>query len=64
VAYARQATQILEVLADDRPRDITLAYAALQKRKRMTRAANEKLKSFDAGLLKRLRPLLKPSATP
>jgi hypothetical protein len=64
VAYARQATQILEVLADDRPRDITLAYAALQKRKRMTRAANEKLKSFDAGLLKQLRPLLKPSATP
>jgi hypothetical protein len=57
----RQATQILEVLADDRPRDITLAYAALQKRKRMTRAANEKLKSFDAELLRRLRPLLKPS---
>jgi hypothetical protein len=57
----RQATQILEVLADDRPRDITTAFAALQKRKRMTRAANEKLKSFDPELLKRLRPLLKPS---
>jgi hypothetical protein len=57
----RQAMQILEVLADDRPRDITLAYAALQKRKRMTRAANQKLKSFDAGFLKRLRPLLKLS---
>jgi hypothetical protein len=57
----RQAAQILEVLADDRPRDITSAYAALQKRKRMTRAANEKLKSFDPELLKRLRPLLKPS---
>lgn len=57
----RQAAQILEVLAADRPRDITTAYAALQKRKRMTRAANEKLKSFDADLLKRLRPLLKLS---
>jgi hypothetical protein len=57
----RQAAHILEVLADDRPRDITTAFAALQKRKRMTRAANEKLKSFDAELLKRLRPLLKLS---
>jgi hypothetical protein len=57
----RQAAQILEVLEDDRPRDITVAYAALQKRKRMTRAANEKLRSFDPELLKRLRPLLKLS---
>jgi hypothetical protein len=57
----RQAAQILEVLADDRPRDITAAYIALQKRRRMTRAAHEKLKSFDPELLKRLRPLLTPS---
>jgi len=57
----RQAEGILEVLADDRPHDITTAFAALQKRKRMTRAANEKLKSFDPEVLKRLRPLLKPA---
>jgi hypothetical protein len=57
----RQAMQILEVLADDRPRDITAAYTALQKRKRMTRAANEKIKSFEPDLMKRLKPLLKPS---
>jgi hypothetical protein len=57
----RQAAQILDVLAGDRPRDITAAYIALQKRRRMTRAANDKLKSFDPALLKRLKPLLTPS---
>ena len=54
----RQAAQILEVLIDDRPDDITAAYKVLSRRPRMLRRVRAKLKSLEPALMSRLTPLL------
>jgi hypothetical protein len=54
----RQAAQMLEVLADDRPHDITAAHKALARRPRMFRSVEARLKTLDPALVARLAPLL------
>jgi hypothetical protein len=54
----RQAAQILDVLAEDRPDDITAAYKALAHRPRMLRSVRARLSSLDPLLVSRLAPLL------
>jgi hypothetical protein len=54
----RQGAQILEVLAGDRPEDITAAYEALAHRPRMLRSVRARLQSLDPTLLSRLTKLL------
>lgn len=57
----RQAAQILEVLLDDRPNDITAAYKVLVRRPRMLRRVHAKLTALDRTLVSRLEPLLPKS---
>ncbi|MDP9360839.1 MAG: GSU2403 family nucleotidyltransferase fold protein [Acidobacteriota bacterium] len=54
----RQATQMIEVLIDDRPNDIAAAYEALARRPRMFRSVRARLRSLDSSLTSRLGPLL------
>jgi hypothetical protein len=54
----RQAAQILDVLIDDRPDDITAAYKVLARRPRMLRRVRAKLKTLEPALMSRLAPLL------
>lgn len=54
----RQAVAILDVLVDDRPGDVTAAYAALTRGKSMIRQVRAQIARFDAGLHDRLDPLL------
>jgi len=55
----RQAVQILDVLAADRPHDITSAYKVLLGRPKILKVVNAQLKRVDPLLVKRLTPLRK-----
>jgi hypothetical protein len=55
----RQAAQILEVLADDRPQDISPAWREILKRRRMMKIVRPGVQALDPDLSKRLTPLLK-----
>jgi len=55
----RQAAQILDVLATDRPHDVTSAYKVLLTRRRILRVVNAQLKLVDPALVARLTPLLR-----
>lgn len=55
----RQAAQMLEVLATDRPGDLTQAYAALATRRSMIRRVNAQLGRLDDDLAGKLVPLFK-----
>jgi hypothetical protein len=50
----RQATQLLEVLAEDRPHDVTAAFDAIGERRAMRRAIIARMKSFGLELEERL----------
>lgn len=54
----RQAASILDVLAGDRPDDVTSAYAALLPRRTMLRQVRSQLARLDEALRSRLDPLL------
>jgi hypothetical protein len=55
----RQATQMLELLIEDRPGEIAKAYAALASRRSMLRRVRAQLQLADAELLRRLTPHLR-----
>ncbi len=50
----RQAEQVLEVLADDRPADLSEAWSALRERKTLMRGAGDGLKKLAPALKERL----------
>jgi hypothetical protein len=54
----RQAEQLLEVLIDDRPADITSAWSALIRRGTLSRGVKTALQRLSPSLNDRLRPLL------
>ena len=54
----RQAEQVLEVLADDRPADITAAWAELVQRRSLLRGVKTSLKQLAPKAIERLGPLL------
>lgn len=54
----RQAEQLLEVLIDDRPADITSAWSALIRRKSLSRGVRSGLQGLPPSLKEHLRPLL------
>jgi hypothetical protein len=54
----RQAEQILEVLADDRPGDVSEAWVALGRRKSLMRGAKASLQRLAPALRDRLRVIL------
>ena len=56
----RQATQMLELLIQDRPEEITKAYAALTSRRSMLRRVRAQLKLIDADVLRHITPYLEP----
>jgi hypothetical protein len=55
----RQATQLLEVLAEDRPHDVTVAFEAIGNRRSLLRSIKARLKSLDSALMDRLDPLIR-----
>ncbi len=55
----RQAEQLLDVLSDDRPDDVTAAYAALAKRTSMLRAVERQMRRLDPATVERLAPLVR-----
>lgn len=59
----RQATQLLEVLAEDRPHDITAAFDALGNRRSMLRAVKARLKSLEPELRGRIDLLIHDAAS-
>jgi hypothetical protein len=54
----RQATQILEVLAEDRPDEVTRAYEALAGRRSMLRQVRAQLRRVDSEVMRRVAPLI------
>lgn len=58
----RQSRQILEVLVEDRPGDVTAAYRALAGRAALRRAVDAQIRSFAGELMLRLRPLIQDAA--
>lgn len=59
----RQAEQVLEVLADDRPADVTAAWMDLSRRRSLFRGAKASFGKLAADLQERLKPLLRNEAT-
>jgi hypothetical protein len=55
----RQAAQILDVLIDDRPQDVTTAYEALSRRRGMLRGVRSNFRFLDGALMSRLEPLIR-----
>jgi hypothetical protein len=58
----RQATELLEVLASDRPGDVTAAYAALARHRSMVRRVDSQLRSLGEAQRELLEPLLQDAA--
>jgi hypothetical protein len=54
----RQAEQVLDVLVEDRPEDVTAAWAALTRRSSLRRGAKAGLGKLPSPLRERLRPLI------
>jgi hypothetical protein len=59
----RQAEQVLEVLADDRPEDLTAAWTDLTRRRTLFRGAKTSFGKLAADLQERLKPLLRNGPT-
>jgi hypothetical protein len=55
----RQAEQLLEVLIDDRPDDVTAAYIVLRKRPSMLRAVERQMRRLEPAIAERLEPLVR-----
>ena len=58
----RQATQLFEVLIEDRPHDVTVAFEAIGKRRSLLRGIKARLKSLDSALTDRVDPLIQDAA--